>query len=246
MEGGTIVIVCFLFPQFGIACERARLTQLWGQPLALTGAEGSVLAISEEAQRYGIRPGQTGVSARALCQTLVTLPYDRPAYETAAHCVWDLLAMESSFVEPVSPELCFIEMVGADTADRAGRIALALGERIRITVGVGLAKSKLLARQAAQLSREGRVEIIPLGLEDQASALIPIAQVGQIDARLCQEMHRPGRSARPPAARASTPLPAVQPAAGPPGARRRWRPRAAALAATARGAKDRFRGRSGG
>ena len=144
------MIACFYMPQIGIAVERSRLNHLWGAPVGLAAEDGVLAAVSDEAAMFGIEPGQDAAGARALCTHLTVLPYDRPAYEEAAHCVWDLFAIESSFVEPVSPEVCFIELVDSDAIERSQQIALDLASRVRIPVRVGLAHSKFVARKAAE------------------------------------------------------------------------------------------------
>lgn len=142
-------VACFVASQFGVACERARLPGVWGEPVVLVGGDGVVRAVSDEASASGIRVGQSVVSARVLCARLLVLPYDRDAYETAAHALWDLFAIESSVVEPVSPEVCFVELSGRNPLARARELAHALMARVRIPIRVGLARTKMVARLAA-------------------------------------------------------------------------------------------------
>ena len=93
------MVACFVLELIGIACERARLPHLAGEPLALSaGEDGALCAVSLEARAYGIRPGQASTFARSLCQGLIVLPYDRETYEAAAEAVWDAVAVESSTV----------------------------------------------------------------------------------------------------------------------------------------------------
>src|SRR5688500_1294947 len=144
------MIACFYMPQIGIAVERARLNHLWGEPVGLAAEDGSLAAVSDEAAPFGIKPGQDSGGAKALCRNLTVLPYDSAAYEEAAHCVWDLFAIESSFVEPVSPEICFVDLAGADAIGRAQKLAVDLAASVRIPVRIGLAHTKFVARKAAE------------------------------------------------------------------------------------------------
>src|SRR4051794_40565869 len=100
-----MLIACFTFPQFGIAVECARRTHLFGSSVALIN-DTTILVASSEAEARGVRTGQTISAARSLCPDIALLPYDLNAYEEAARLLWDVLAIESSIVEPVSPELC--------------------------------------------------------------------------------------------------------------------------------------------
>src|SRR5438270_10195902 len=124
-------IACFYMPQLGIAVERARLNHLWGEPLGLALPDDSLAAVSDEAAIFGIRAGQTVSGARALCERLAILPYDLPAYEESARLLWDLFAIESSVVEPVSPELCYVELSGPDALERARKITEELTGKVR-------------------------------------------------------------------------------------------------------------------
>lgn len=186
------MIACFLMEQIGIAVERARLTHLWGEPFGLAAADGSLKVISDEAARCGIQVGQSLTGARALCDRLAILPYDTPSYEVAAQCVWDLLAIESSVVEPVSPEICFVELTGLQIIERARELAALIAPRVRIPVRVGLAATKIAARQAA-LQNEDFVTV-PIGAEAAFLASMPIALLTQIDFKTRQRLARLGLS----------------------------------------------------
>lgn len=195
-----MLVACFAVPQLGIACERARLRDVQEQPLALAGADGLLRVISDEACAFGIQPGQTLSSARVLCRSLLVLPYDRAAYEDAARCLWDLFAIESSTVEPVSPELCFVEMTGPDIPDihaRVQRLAAAVATRVGIPVSVGLARSKFVAQQAAiktdrKTDRAAGVVIIPVGQEAAFLAPLSLDRVPGLDYKQRQRLERLG------------------------------------------------------
>jgi DNA polymerase-4 len=211
------MVACFYMPLIGIAVERARLNHLWGEPVGLTSADGALAAVSEEAEPFGIRMGQDANGAKALCQNLILLPYDRPAYEEAAHAIWDLFAIESSFVEPVSPEVCFVELPTPDAVERAQKLALDLAANVRIPVKAGLAHSKFVARKAAECGRRGDVGddekrktenenagcgkaqhlphsplTIPSGKEARFLARIPLDGVPGLDYKTHQKLSRLG------------------------------------------------------
>lgn len=158
-------IACFLIPTFGIACARAQHPHLAGKPLALTGEGRLLQVVSEETERYGLRAGQSESSARSLCPEITLLPYDGESYTEAARGVWDLLAIESSVVEPVSPELCFVEMSGHDVAPRVRTLARKIAQQTGVPVQAGLASSKLVARQAALRARPSALNADALTVE---------------------------------------------------------------------------------
>ncbi|MGC8667786.1 MAG: DUF6504 family protein [Chthonomonadales bacterium] len=192
-------VACFRMDQFGIAVERRRFTHLRGRPLALHTPEGSIVAVSHEAQSAGIRPGQRTSGARVLCSGLVLLPYDRPYYEEAAHAVWDLLAVESSTVEPVCPEVCYAALEGTDVPARALRLAEELMTVTDAPVRVGVASTKFVARWAALAppppqSQEplSPVTWVPPGSEAAFLAPMPLEQIEELPLPILARLQKLG------------------------------------------------------
>ena len=185
-------VACFHLPQIALACERSRLPRLWGEAVALADISQNLLVVSAEAQHAGVQVGQSVISARAFCPSLIVLPYDREAYEGSLTLVWDVFAIESSVVEPVSPEICFVELQGREVLERAQWLANALATRILTPIQVGLAESKLVAEQAAKQSPEGKVLTVPLGREARFLAPIALEQIAQIDYATRQRLFRLG------------------------------------------------------
>lgn len=185
-------VACFYLPQVAIACERSRLPHLWGEAVALADINQNLLVVSAEAQHAGVQVGQSVISARAFCPSLIVLPYDREAYETSLTSIWDVFAIESSFVEPASPEICFVELHGKEVLERAQWLANALATRIFTPVFVGLAESKLVAEQAAKHASEGKILTIALGEEVRFLAPLALEQIAQIDPPTKQRLQRLG------------------------------------------------------
>jgi DNA polymerase IV len=186
------MIACFTLPQFAVAVERARLTHLWGEPVALLDAEDKVITASDEAVPYGIRPGLSASAARTFCPALITLPYDREAYMEAAEAVWRVLAIESSVVEPVSPEVCYIEVGARDALSNVRYLASAIASRISVPIYVGLASSKVVAYRAAMQDKKNEVVIVPLGREAAFLSGLGIEKVPHIDFKTRQKLDRLG------------------------------------------------------
>ncbi len=186
-----MLVACFVLEQFGIAVERTRLPHLWGEPVALLADSGALAAVSDEALPYGIRPGQSASGARALCPSLAVLPYDRCAYELAAQPLWDLFAIESSVVEPASPELCYVELTGREVLPRVRWLAEELARTVRVPVKIGLGRTKFVARQAALKSGETPLRI-PLGGEAAFLAALPLERVPGLDQKRREQLERLG------------------------------------------------------
>jgi DNA polymerase-4 len=175
----------------GIACERARLPHLHAQPFALRDDKGLLAAVSPEAFPFGVRRGQAATFARSLCQGLVVLPYDTAVYLEAAQAIWDTVAVESSIVEPVSPEVVFAEISGTGLLERIKELADCIADAIGAGVCVGLGKSKLVAIQAARLS-EGNPVMVAAGRERPLLSPVPLADLPALKPALVAKAEKLG------------------------------------------------------
>ncbi len=186
-----MLVACFLFRDIAIVCESARLLHLRHEPF-IVAMDELVVAVSEAASHCGIRANMSVTATRSLCSSLIILPYDRAAYVRAMESVWDLLAVESSTVEPVSPESCFVQMEGRDILERTQQLVSAVSDRIGIAVHVGLANTKLVAHQAALQSKPGKLLAIRLGDEPYMLTNVPLHALGKLDRKQLQRLERLG------------------------------------------------------
>lgn len=190
-------VVCLWVEQVGVAVEQARLPALQGEAFALASADGTIQVVSDEAKQWGIAPGITSQAARSLYYDLVVLPYDRAAYEFAARAIWDVLAIESSIVEPVSPELSYAEFRGtqAEVTARVRHLTEILAPGIGVPVRSSLARTKFVARQAAQRDATDEAIVIPIGEEANYLTRLPIAllpNAPKLDQKARQQITRLG------------------------------------------------------
>ena len=184
------MIVCFVLEKMGVACERARLPHLWGAPFALVGPLGKLVVVSEDAALRGVHAGQTPSGALTLCADLTVLPYDLRSYEESAHAFWDLLALETSLVEPVSPELCFLEMTGHDITSRIEDLNLHVGRRLGITIQSGIARSKITAHRAALQNTTLLPTVVECGDEARFLSSVLLTEIPQIPAKTCERLQK--------------------------------------------------------
>jgi DNA polymerase-4 len=186
------LIACFYLPDIGIAAEISRVPFYKGEPLALANTGGVLQAASSVARKAGVQAGMTISGARALCRNLIVLPYNRPIYEEAAEAVWDMLATESSRVEPVSPELSFVEFSDAHSMHQAEFLGSLLAKHIGIEVNIGLGSSKLVAEQAARKDDRHPPLRVQVGMEAVFLASVPISVLRSISPNIQQRLMRLG------------------------------------------------------
>ncbi|MDE2126256.1 MAG: hypothetical protein KGJ62_06680 [Armatimonadetes bacterium] len=187
-----MMIACIYIPQIGIACER-RLRKLEsGVPVALADAEGRLLTVSPQAERFGVCPGILASGARALCPDLQIAAYQRELYEETAAGIWNLLAVESSYVEPETPERCFAALDGRQISHRVQKLVESAGGIVGAPVYAALASSKLTAAQSARQAEPGRVERVLPGTEAEVLAPTLLGAVRQIPEATVRRLERLG------------------------------------------------------
>jgi DNA polymerase-4 len=189
---GPPVIACFNMPQFGIAVERLRQPILWDAPLALVDGERRVVCASEDAALMGVRPGIAEAGARTFCPRLRVLRYDGPAYREQAEDVWNVYAEESSVVEPISPELCYVLLTRSCAVERAKYLSTRLAGAVRCSFKAGLGESKFVAMQAALTAKEATTITVPIGQESALLAPISVREVPGLDKKLAERLERLG------------------------------------------------------
>ena len=124
------------------------------------------------------------------CQALRLLPYERAIYEQAAALIWDALAIESSVVEPASPEICFAEVDDRHVVPRIRAFSRELAAAAQTPIQVGLASSKITARYAALRAEVGEPVLVYPGCESSLLADVDIESLELIDAEMMRRLEK--------------------------------------------------------
>lgn len=169
---------------FFVAVERSHHPELRDRPVVIGGRPGTrglVASASREARRHGIRAGMPLAQAAARCPDAVFVDGAFDSYFAASLDIDAILRRESADVEWLSID----EVVLALPATPA---IMAIVERIRSGIhalgfdaSCGVARSKLVARLAAQLGRpRGLVHVLD-GYEARFLAPLKIEMLPGID-----------------------------------------------------------------
>jgi DNA polymerase-4 len=193
MEQGLITHIDL--DAFFVAVERARRPELSGRAVIIGGRPGSrgmVASASREARRHGVRVGMPLAQAAVRCPDAVFVDGAFDSYFAASLQVDEILRRESTEIEWLSID----EVVVALPTPRA---AIAIVERIRSRIhalgfdaSCGVARSKLVARLAAQLGRpRGLVHVLD-GYEARFLAPLKIEMLPGIDPPLARRFRGVG------------------------------------------------------
>jgi len=157
-------------PAFPIAVERVIEPGLRDRPVIVApsgGPRATILAVSPEAVRDGVRAGMPVRAAARRCPGVVLLPVNEPLYQRAAAAIVALLQAYSPLVEPSVHGQSYLDLTGTGrlfghAADVAARIRREIAGRLRLPATVGVATNKLVSRVAARVIRpDGLCDIFP-------------------------------------------------------------------------------------
>ena len=183
---------------FFVAVERTRRPELAGVPVIIGGRPGSrgmVASASREARRAGVRAGMPLTEASIRCPAAVFLDGAFETYFAASLQIDEVLRRESPEIEWASIDEVVIALPAAsrpraaiETVERMQQAIHALG----FDAACGIARSKLVARVAAQLGRpRGLVHVLD-GYEARFLAPLKIEMLPGIDPALAHRLRASG------------------------------------------------------
>ena len=153
---------------FYASVEQRDDPALRGRPVIVGG--GVVLAASYEAKARGVRTAMGGAAARRLCPEAVVVPPRMAAYAQASREVFAIFERFSPVVEALSIDEAFLDVRGLEhilgTPRRDRRCPPRRGpERAGLTITVGLAGTKFLAKVASAVAKPDGLLVVPAGSE---------------------------------------------------------------------------------
>jgi DNA polymerase-4 len=165
---------------FFAAVEQRDRPELRGKPVIVGGVppgRGVVSAASYEARVYGVHSAMSVTEAYRRCPHGVFLPVDGRRYQQASRDVMAVLRRFTPQVEPISIDEAFLDVTGSaalfgDGPAIARQVKDAVRDEVGLTVSVGVATTKLVAKIASDLRKpDGLVVVLP---GDEASFLAPL------------------------------------------------------------------------
>lgn len=178
---------------FFASVEQLRNPALRGLPVAV--GSGVVASASYEARRYGIRAGTRLGDARRMCPELTILAGHAPTYRAFAEQVFGLAAGLSpdleTYLDDALVDLTGTERLHGHLIRAAARLRREIRERTGLSVSLGLASNRMVARMATRLAKPGGFVWLRPGGEAAFVARRPIEElpgIGYKRARLLREM----------------------------------------------------------
>lgn len=137
---------------FFTSVEQALVPVLKGRPVVTGKERGIIACASYEAKALGIARGMPLSDARRICPDLIILPSDYEAYGIYSQRMFTIMRRFTPMVEEYSIDEGFADLTGlrrlyhTSYEDIARRMQAEVQRELGITVSVGLAPSKSLAK----------------------------------------------------------------------------------------------------
>lgn len=171
---------------FFASVEQRDRPELRGRPVIVGGADptsrGVVSAASYEARRFGVHSAMPLRTAYRLCPQGVFLPVDGRRYQAASRDVMAILRRFTPLVQQISIDEAFLDVTGSralfgDGETIAQAIKVACRADVGLTVSVGVATTKLVAKVASDLRKPDGLVVVPPGEEAVFLAPLPISRL---------------------------------------------------------------------
>ncbi len=190
---------------FYAAVEQLDDPHLRGKPVLVGGRpedRGVVATASYEARRYGVHSAMPmRVAVRRCPQGIIVRPrFDR--YKEVSRQVMAIFHDLTDLVEPLSLDEAYLDITGVVTAGASfpGRapllVAIDLKYRVKaetgLTLSVGAATSKSVAKIASDLQKPDGLVVVPPGEEREFLSPLPVEKVWGIGPKTAARLHQEG------------------------------------------------------
>ena len=176
---------------FFAAVEQRDNPALRGRPVIVGGGgandRGVVSAASYEARPFGVRSAMPLRTAAALCPDAIFVPVNGRKYAAASREVMAILRRYTPRIEQISIDEAFLDVTGTDALFGSGeevarKIKQSVRDEVQLTVSVGVASNRLVAKIASELGKPDGLVVVPVGEEQKFLAPLPIERLWGVGA----------------------------------------------------------------
>ncbi len=194
---GKRAIVHVDLDAFFASVEQLENPKLKGKPVIVGGPanRGVVAAASYEARRFGLKAGMPIAKARRLCPHGIFISGNHYRYGQYSSQVRGILSRYTSQIEPLGLDEAFLDLTGCQRLLGPApvlKIKKQIFEEVGLTISVGVAPNKFLAKLASQLDKPDGFVVIT---EENALQIIhplPVSHIWGVGPRVTEELDRLG------------------------------------------------------
>jgi DNA polymerase-4 len=183
---------------FFASVEENRDPSLRDQPVIVGGGERGVVSTANYiARRSGVHSAMPMRTARRLCPDAVVLPGDHRLYAEYSRRFVALLGEYSPLVEKVSVDEAYVDLAGTERlfgpVIRTCRIIQTrVKEELDLSVSVGLATNKLVAKVASDHRKPGGFTVVRPDEEASFLAPLPVERLPGVGPAMLSRLHDRG------------------------------------------------------
>jgi DNA polymerase-4 len=180
---------------FFASVEQRDDPRLRGCPVIV--GTGVVLAASYEAKAHGIHTAMSGRQARRLCPQAIVLRPRMAAYAEASKALYAVFEDTTPLVEALSIDEAFLDVRGMQRiagtpTEIAVRLRHAVRERVGLSVTVGVARTKFLAKVASALAKPDGLLVVPPADELTFLHPLPVERIWGVGPATAAKLRRRG------------------------------------------------------
>ncbi len=181
---------------FYAAVEMRDAPHLATVPLAIGGRSdrrGVISTCNYRARHFGVRSAMASAHALKLCPDLVLLPGNMEKYKLASRQVMEILQQYAWQFEQVSVDEAYVELTPTTNAVAvAEQIRAQVKAEVGITVSVGVAPNKFLAKVASDWNKPDGVYVIHDADVEHFVAKLPVKKIPGVGPKAVERLARYG------------------------------------------------------
>jgi DNA polymerase IV len=180
---------------FYASVEQRDDARLRGRPV-IVGA-GVVLAASYEAKACGVHTAMAGARALRLCPDAVVVSPRMSAYSEASKALFEVFNQTSALVEGLSIDEAFLDVGGlwrlaGSPTEIAVRLRREVLDRVGLSVSVGVARTKFLAKVASGVAKPDGLCVVAPDRELAFLHPLPVEQLWGVGAVTSRKLRLKG------------------------------------------------------
>ncbi len=196
--GGSLLHIIHVdLDAFFAAVEQRDRPELRGKPVIVGGdphSRGVVSTCSYEARKFGVHSAMPLRTALQLCPQGIFVPVDGAKYQRVSREVMAVLRGFTPAVEQVSIDEAFLDVAGSEALfgpapEIARRIKAEVVAATGLTVSVGVATNKLIAKVGSDLRKPDGLVVVQPGEEAAFLAPLEIRRLWGIGPKTAERLH---------------------------------------------------------
>lgn len=183
---------------FFVGVEVAKNPKLKGLPVVTGEERGIASAFSYEAKALGITRGMPIFKIKKDFPQVIILPGDYQSYSHYSAMMFDIVRRYADDVEEYSIDECFAELTGLDKPLKmtylqiAERIKKEVNEELGLSITIGLAPNKVLAKVASKWVKPNGLTVITKDTAQEFLSKFAIDKIWGIGPKTVEKLKRLG------------------------------------------------------